>query len=294
MNFGKLQINPRTERELSVLVDSGRLSHAVLFTGESSDTRKKVAGLTAQSLLCNSSGEKPCGKCAACHKVSNHCHPDIIEVNATSGKQKNTISIDMIRNVRSQLFLLPNEADFRIFIIYDAEAMTIQSQNALLKILEEPPAFVRFILTCNEKDSLLETIISRVSCFNLSVSSTQNLKVNEKAANAATNALNAISKRNEYALMISVAPLSKDKNAIKSFTEYVIDGLKDALRLQLLQSEESSGSVLRISIEYSGEEILKMIDSLENVNTRADRNANDKLLLTSISAMLATKEDING
>ena len=104
---------------------------------------------------------RPCGTCAACQKATP---PDLTEL----GGDGAPLSVDAIRRLREDAFLLPNESAYRVMILAEAQTMTPQAQNALLKILEEPPAHLLFILTCDARTSLLETIRSRCACLSLS------------------------------------------------------------------------------------------------------------------------------
>jgi DNA polymerase-3 subunit delta' len=101
----------------------------------------------------------PCGACPTCRKIAAGNCPDILYVSRESGKA--TLGVDAVRALRESVSVLPNDLDFKIYVIEDAHTMTVQAQNALLLTLEEPPAFVRFLLLASEADALLETIRSR-------------------------------------------------------------------------------------------------------------------------------------
>ncbi len=146
------------------LLDSGKFPHAVIVEGEDGLGKSTFSRLIAKGLLC--SGDHPlCGECAHCLKVSKGIHPDLMIVRG-EGKS-GSISVDSIRNVRSDAYTPPNEARRKVYIIEDCEKLPAASQNALLKVFEEPPAGAVFILTCRSRMSLLTTILSRARVFSL-------------------------------------------------------------------------------------------------------------------------------
>lgn len=154
MRFGDLAGNEAVKRQLSALVDAGHFPHALLLEGEEGSGRRTLAMLIARAATCKGEAERPCGVCAACVKTE---HPDI----TVCGGDGQSLTVDTIRQLRQEAYVLPNEAPYRVIILAGAETMTPQAQNALLKILEEPPAHVLFILTCENRTQLLETIRSR-------------------------------------------------------------------------------------------------------------------------------------
>ena len=132
--------------------DSRRLSHAYIAD-------ESLAGIIAMSAVCSGSGEKPCLNCINCGKVLRGVHPDIIVVRKL--KNKREIVIDQIRELKRDVIVVPNESDKKVYIIYDADLMNINAQNALLRILEEPPSHTVFILTTDTPAGLLTTVRSR-------------------------------------------------------------------------------------------------------------------------------------
>ncbi|MBR5311171.1 MAG: DNA polymerase III subunit [Oscillospiraceae bacterium] len=152
------------KRTLSRSIGEGLLSHAVLIEGEKGTGRKELALWLSKAILCKSENS-PCGVCSVCKKVNSGNHPDV-EIYGGNGNAR-SFHIDSIREIKNTLWLLPNESDQKIYILLNAENMTPEAQNALLKSLEEPPAHARFILTCENRRSLLDTIISRSTVYTL-------------------------------------------------------------------------------------------------------------------------------
>ncbi len=146
------------------LIESGKFPHAVIIEGEDGLGKSTFARLLARGLLC-SSAQPLCGECSHCAKISGDIHPDLMIVRG-EGKS-GSISVDSIRNVRADAYTPPNEASRKVYIIEDCEKLPVASQNALLKVFEEPPAGAVFILTCRSRMSLLTTILSRARVFSL-------------------------------------------------------------------------------------------------------------------------------
>ncbi len=154
--------NERLRRRLGDDVLGGTLSHAYLVEGPAGSGKHTVAWLLAAALACEEKSDDnaplPCGKCASCRKILEGKSPDIITVGR---EDKATIGVEAVRRIREDVHTLPNDLDFKLYIIEDAHTLTPQAQNALLLTLEEPPSFVRFLLLCENTQTILETIKSR-------------------------------------------------------------------------------------------------------------------------------------
>lgn len=139
---------------LRAAVENNRVSHAYIFTGPQGVGKFMVASALAGAVLCHEGG---CGSCNACRKVTEKIHPDLSIVRP-EGKN---IPVDTIRAMRLDSFMRPVEADRRVYIIRDAERMWDEGASTLLKVLEEPPAGVIFILVTDNRNAVLPTIRSR-------------------------------------------------------------------------------------------------------------------------------------
>lgn len=284
MNFGKLQLNDEVKQRISSAVDSGMLSHAVLLTGGTQKERKELAVLLAQALFCESSN-KPCLKCNNCKKVKSGIHPDITEISGEAGKQR-SIKIDTVREIKNKAFIMPNEAPYQIFIIYEASGMGEEAQNALLKILEEPPSTARFILASRSRDDFRQTILSRVTSFAISEDSGQAAgeKENAKATVAAKDILKALSTKSEYNLIVSTGALEKDKKSFKAALEKMLIMLRNAVVFGYRAIEtDSDGIEIELSKKFTARELIAMQETIKTLLSDADKNANDNLLLTRLS-----------
>ncbi|MDR2571027.1 MAG: DNA polymerase III subunit delta, partial [Oscillospiraceae bacterium] len=129
--------------------DAARLSHAYI-------TESSFADTLAMTVVCgNRDGERPCKNCTHCKKAKRHIHPDIIVIGKL--EEKLIVTVDQIREVKKDVYILPNEAVQKAYIINDADSMNINAQNALLQILEEPPKHDVFILCSENPAALLPT-----------------------------------------------------------------------------------------------------------------------------------------
>lgn len=164
--FEGLAANRTLKDTLAVMINSQRLSHAILLQGEPGTGKRTMARLIAQAVLCRSEDIRPCGVCPSCRKTEKSIHPDVISLGEACVKPL-SFHIDAIRELRQGAFIAPNESDMKIYILHNAQNMTVQAQNALLKVLEEPPEYVMFILLCENRSTLLETILSRCAVFTL-------------------------------------------------------------------------------------------------------------------------------
>lgn len=141
-----------------------KLSHAYIVSSASVTVRSKLSMELAAKMLCSGRGEKPCGVCRDCRKVSAGVHPDLTVIRHLvddKGKEKREILIDQIREMSADAYVLPNEAGAKVYIIENADTMNVNAQNAALKLFEEPPKNVNFILSTANPDKLLVTVRSR-------------------------------------------------------------------------------------------------------------------------------------
>ena len=141
------------------------ISHAFIVAGPPEEAGAAAMEL-AKAMLCAApeGAARPCGACPHCRKVAAAVHPDVIAVERQTdgkGRPRREIYVEQIRALVADASILPNEAARKVYIIRDAGAMNVAAQNALLKILEEPPSFVSLILTAESEAGLLETVRSR-------------------------------------------------------------------------------------------------------------------------------------
>lgn len=144
---------------ISSAVENNRVSHAYILNGERGSGKKMLANLFAMTLLCETGDNEPCGKCHSCKQAENGNHPDIIRV---THEKPNSISVDDIRTqVNNTVDIKPYQGPYKVYIIPQADMMTPQAQNAILKTIEEPPSYAVFLLLTENAETLLPTINSR-------------------------------------------------------------------------------------------------------------------------------------
>lgn len=144
---------------ISSAVENNRVSHAYILNGERGSGKKMLANLFAMTLLCETGDNEPCGKCHSCKQAESGNHPDIIRV---THEKPNRISVDDIRTqVNNTVDIKPYQGPYKVYIIPQADMMTPQAQNAILKTIEEPPSYAVFLLLTENAETLLPTINSR-------------------------------------------------------------------------------------------------------------------------------------
>jgi DNA polymerase-3 subunit delta' len=146
-------------------IQMSKVSHAYIFNGENSAGKMMLAEAFATALQCEEHGSDGCMQCRSCRQAKEHNQPDIIYV---SHEKPNIISVDDIRHqLNNDMVIKPYSSKYKIYIIDEAEKMNIQAQNALLKTIEEPPAYAVILLLTTNADSFLPTILSRCITLNL-------------------------------------------------------------------------------------------------------------------------------
>lgn len=144
---------------ISSAVENNRVSHAYILNGERGSGKKMLANLFAMTLLCETGDNEPCGKCHSCKQAESGNHPDIIRV---THEKPNSISVEDIRTqVNNTVDIKPYQGPYKVYIIPQADMMTPQAQNAILKTIEEPPSYAVFLLLTENAETLLPTINSR-------------------------------------------------------------------------------------------------------------------------------------
>lgn len=167
--IGNKHITTRLSRD----IDDGCVPHALILEGPCGSGRHTIAKTLAAAIACREKKQyAPCKKCSSCEKIFADKCPDVITVGLEDDKV--TLGIDAVRFIKNDIYIMPNELDIKMYIIENADKMTLQAQSAFLLSLEEPPPYVIFILICENSSSMLETIKSRAP-----IMRTQKLSVDE-------------------------------------------------------------------------------------------------------------------
>ncbi len=301
--------NKRAQETLAAFVNGGRFPHALLLEGPEGSGRRTFAREIAAALFCR--GEhKPCGSCNQCRKVLEQNHPDV-EYYGGDGSRR-SFHIDTIRQLRQNAWLLPGEAPCRVCVLCGAENMTDQAQNALLKILEEPPEHTVFILTAENRSMLLPTILSRVQTIRLepltpaeilpvlrercpdqpgeklewaaetadTIGQALALLADEslqKHAQLAQRMLELLCNGSEYDLLTAVEPVSRKREDLLE----VCTQLRQLLTADLTRA--ASGGESR----FSTRRITRMLEALDDLLPRVQQNGNTLLLSTLLALRLS-------
>ncbi len=158
MDFTNIKGHEKTIEILKKAIRNKAVSHSFLFEGEEGIGKKLVAYVFSKTLLCQEGQDEPCNQCDSCIRFDRGNHPDFFVIET----EKNLIRKSEIEGLVGQMTTAPFESKRKIFIIDDSHTMNMESTNALLKTLEEPPDFVNIILISSSPNKLLTTILSRV------------------------------------------------------------------------------------------------------------------------------------
>lgn len=155
------------------VIKEEKLSHAYILSGEKGSGKKMLAEAFAQTLQCEEKGDTPCGNCSSCIQAESGNQPDIRWIT----HEKASISVDDIREqINNDIGIMPYSSPYKIYIVPEAEKMTEQAQNALLKTIEEPPHYGMVLLLTENSSSFLQTILSRCVTLSLKPVSTSLVK----------------------------------------------------------------------------------------------------------------------
>ena len=173
-NFKDIIGQESIKKHLQTAIKTGNLSHAYIINGEYGSGRQTIASALAKTIQCQSKTDDTdaCGVCTSCKQAESHNHPDIKYIT----HDKTSISVNDIREqLNNDISIKPYSSEYKIYIIPDANKMTEQAQNALLKTIEEPPVYAIIILLTENCDSLLPTIRSR--CVTLTMNPVEKDKI---------------------------------------------------------------------------------------------------------------------
>jgi len=264
------------------------LPHAILLRGSSARTRGSVSAFLAQAFVCEGEN-KPCGKCSHCMKAGINSHPDVITVDPTAQNEK-TFKIALVREMKDDAYIIPNEASRKVYILKSADKMNVQAQNALLKLIEEPPSYARFILECESSSAMLETILSRVSLFDLGTDSDDvSDELRRKADDIAARLASAILKPTEYEFMKITAEFERDKELFEPVLPALQLIFRDAVIIKT-GSNITLSNHADISREAASKltlkALIKLTAEIDNFRESINRNANKNLMITRFSAVM--------
>lgn len=172
--FSEVLGHEQTIAHMKHAIELNKVSHAYIINGEKGSGKKMLAGIFAQTLQCRKKGTEPCMECQSCRQAMSQNQPDIIRV---THEKPNTISVEDIRGqLNGDIQIKPYSSPYKIYIVDEAEKLTVQAQNALLKTIEEPPAYAVIMLLTTNTGMLLPTILSRCVTLDLKPVSSKLIK----------------------------------------------------------------------------------------------------------------------
>lgn len=309
--------NNKIKEQLTFLHASNRLPHAIIIEGEEGLGKRTLAREIALNLFCRSEGERPCRSCPQCSKVLKGFHPDIYEYSAPGTPR--SFHIATVREVREDIIMQPNEADYKVYILGNCQCMGIEAQNAILKILEEPPQYAIFILTTTTKSALLETVLSRSVVISLegvdakqgadyicqkddsidfndaySAMSVWNGNIGKafqslsdgklsKISSISNDMCEALLMENEYEMLKCCSVFDGDRATQLNVLTHLKTIFRDALffgSTEVLSGNEKIAKEL--SSRLNKKKLLRLIDACNSLNSLMQKNANNAIIITKI------------
>lgn len=298
-------------------IEMDKVSHAYIIQGDYDSGKKLMASVFAKALQCEQKGTEPCNHCTSCLQADTGNQPDIIYV---SHEKPNSIGIHDVREqINGSIGIKPYSSDYKIYIVDEAEKMTAEAQNALLKTIEEPPAYaVIFLLTTN-LGKLLPTILSRCVVLNIQPVKDELIKkhllslgVEERQAefctafsmgnvgkairvatseefneikNDCVHMLKHAKDMQVYELIQAVKELTKYKLQIYDYLDFMLMWYRDVLLLKAtgnansLIYQEQYSSIRDRGNQSSYEGIQKIIEEIEKAKVRLRANVNFELTI---------------
>ena len=259
------------------ITESGRLPHAFIIEGGGVEAAELAKYLSAFAVC--SEQDKPCGHCKNCVNAFAKTHADITYVYPDSTSKSKTLTIDRIRELIKDAYLLPNDSDSKVYIFENADSVfTEVTQNAFLKLLEEPPKGVYFILLCQSAKGMLPTIISRCSMINLGGEA----EIGEEAQKAAETIINGIISLSEYDLLLALRSLA-DKSLADDILRAVKLILFDAVTvLSGAKASYKPELAKKLSSRFTRKKLLDMIELTDRSKYKLKQNININLLTTQL------------
>ena len=319
MKFINFISNEKIKEQLACLAESCRIPHAIIIEGDEGMGKRTLAREIAINLFCRSD-DTPCMKCPQCSKVLKGIHPDLYEY--TAANRRDAFHVKRVREIREDAYVKPNEADYKVYILGNAQSMSISAQNALLKVLEEPPSYAVFILTVTNKSAMLETVLSRSVVLTVSpvetsagaeyISSKEEDVTFDEAyraleiwggnigkaiesltdgklaeiGNSADMLAKSVIADNEYELLKVCSRFSWDNAGLSAALKITKTIFRDALFMKSKPVSNRRETAEALSSRLSREKLVKLIDVCDELIVMADRNANNSLLITKTCADL--------
>jgi DNA polymerase-3 subunit delta' len=315
-----------------------KVSHAYLFAGPPSVGKSTLALNLAQALTCVGE-DRPCGQCDPCRKTMAGTHPDVRRVNLQyqallrdeSSREQNELRIDTIRSITQEVGLKPFEGDRKVFVFEDADNMTTQAANSMLKTLEEPPPYAVLILTARDPRLLLPTIVSRCQVFTLRLVPSHLIETHlrsrygmepERASQLARlsggrigwaisvaedeslmrqrddtlRQLAALSKMGRFDRLDFAQQLARRSRSIRSMLELWLNWWRDLLLIKggspdNIGNVDFSEALSREAREYELKDVVGYVKSIREALRRLEMNVDPRLTLEVLMLDLPSRSD---
>lgn len=284
--FENVIISETAKAALETAAADRRVPHTVILEGTDESNRLEAAYALAAAEVCG--GETPpCGECSHCRKAMHKAHPDIVVL--SKPEKKAMYPVDTIRNLKTDAYVIPGEADCKVYIISEAQYLSTQCQNTLLKLLEEPPQKALFILTCPSVSYLLETVRSRAPSFFLG--EIPPVTDEEDGLQTAFALMRLLCEGNETDFMANTAPFEKDKQ----FLIRVLSGMTAILRDVITQKNgcktvlTDKDYILSISHKLSSVRAMEMLEKVRQLSEEMQYNLNQNLAVTRLCSVLFSR-----
>ncbi len=291
MSFNVENLNEQKKQELLKTVSGGRRPHAVLVDGGSEKEREEIAYLLAKIYVCeNATDYLPCNSCSSCKKADEKIHPDIIRVTKDPDR-KYYRKKEEVKPIVEDAYQTPNEARVRVIIIPEMQFMKVESQNVLLKILEEPPTYTAFILTSESANNVIGTVLSRVSRFRIGEND-NDLVFKEKTLEIVKNISGALSSNYEFDIISATAPLDGNKQRTVEVLTALSVFFRDALAVKngsepLIKDLEAEAE--RVAQAFAVSTLLNFYESTNELLKLTQGNPNYNLLVAQLCVNLRNK-----
>lgn len=273
--------------EISALIESHKLPHAIIIYSLDAEAAYSFALFLARAVLCTSDDEIPCGLCKNCQKIIRRSHPDVLTFERE--KDKKEFSVKIVRDsIIPSAYIKPNEADGKVFIIKDAQTMNSGAQNAFLKILEEPPKDVKFIICSDVPASMLETIRSRATAYFLGGENKTLDEKEQKAREIAKSLAISLMSSTEYDFMSQTGVFEKDKELLDLTLKELQVIFRDAVAYKnnAAPIEEKNDAAITLASAVGLSNLLNLIKQTNELSVLISKNANLNLLITRFCSVL--------
>jgi hypothetical protein len=288
MELSEIGLSRAMCENISELINSGHMPHAILIDAGSEAKRSALALYIAEAFVC-SSDKKPCRKCNGCVKVESGIHPDVLIYDPNDSNEK-TFKVSAVRDIRQNAYIIPNEAENKVFVLKQADKMNSQAQNALLKILEEPPSHVVFILECESRAAMLPTIMSRVTSFNLGADDYELTdEMSEKADSLAVSLSKSLMNPTELEFLKLSSAFENNKELFQPVMLFLQLIFRDAAALKTGSNVTLTNHIelcRSLCEKFSLNTLINLTENADNFYRCVDRNANKNLLITRFCSVM--------